>query len=277
MRPDRRVRSRRSAMMLRRRIRPRSVGSMFGTRVLVIGAGMAGRSLARDLAVPGAGCVVVGHLDDDPHARHVYRRPVLGPLGELANVVTEQQIDVVVVAIPSLPPVELAALVRDAMRSGARVRYLPSFHAAVRRDSRPDDLFEVPPSTLLGRDEVFVVRRSTRAVVQHRSVLVTGAGGSIGSELCRQIRSYRPSALYMLDHDESNLHALQLEISGRALLDTDELLVADIRDRRRVQQIFATFRPEVVFHAAAHKHLPLLERHPCEGVKSNVRGTEYLV
>ena len=264
-------------MKLRRRVRTRSAGSTFGTRVLVIGAGMAGRSLARDLAAPGAGCVVVGHLDDDPHARHVDRRPVLGPLAELADVVAAQQIDVVVVAIPSLPPVELAALVRDAMRSGVRVRYLPSFHAAVRRDSRPDDLFEVPPSTLLGREEVFVVRPSTRAVVRHRRVLVTGAGGSIGSELCRQVRSYGPSALYMLDHDESNLHALQLEISGRALLDTDELIVADIRDRRRVQQIFATLRPEVVFHAAAHKHLPLLERHPCEGVKSNVRGTEYLV
>src|SRR4029079_12800017 len=86
-----------------------------------------------------------------------------------------------------------------------------------------------------------------------------------------------PAALFMLDHDESNLHGLQLQISGSALLDTDELIVADIRDRPRLGQLFAALRPQVVFHAAAHKHLPLLERHPCEGVKSNVLGTRHLV
>jgi FlaA1/EpsC-like NDP-sugar epimerase len=108
-------------------------------------------------------------------------------------------------------------------------------------------------------------------------VLVTGAGGSIGSELCRQIQGFGPAALYLLDHDESNLHRLQLEITGAGLLDTDEIIIADIRDERRIDQIFADIRPEVVFHAAAHKHLPLLERHPGEAVKSNVRGTQNVV
>jgi FlaA1/EpsC-like NDP-sugar epimerase len=247
-------------------------------RALIVGAGAAGRMLARDLMrSPEYGLTVVGHLDDDLRKRRVDRLPVLGPLSALAETVRAERIDVVVVAIPSLPPVELACLVRDAVRSGARVRYLPSFHAAVQRDSRGGDLLAVPPATLLGRNEVNVVRPSTRATVRGRRVLVTGAGGSIGSELCRQIRSYGPAALYMLDHDESNLHGLQLEISGEALLDSDELIVGDIRDRARMRQIFATLRPQVVFHAAAHKHLPLLERHPCEGVKSNVFGTQQLV
>ncbi|WP_433503771.1 polysaccharide biosynthesis protein [Pseudonocardia halophobica] len=248
-----------------------------GARTLVVGAGAAGRTLARDLMrTHEYGLAVVGFLDDDAHKRRIGRLPVLGPLSSLAETVREQAIDVVVVAIPSLPPIELAAVVREAVRCGVRVRYLPSFFAAVQRDSRSGDL-AVPPATLLGRAEVQVVRPATQSIVRGKRVLVTGAGGSIGSELCRQIRSYHPAALYMLDHDESNLHGLQLEISGAALLDTDELLVADIRDRDRVDQIFATFRPEVVFHAAAHKHLPLLERHPCEGVKSNVLGTQYLV
>jgi FlaA1/EpsC-like NDP-sugar epimerase len=207
----------------------------------------------------------------------VDRLPVLGPLSALAEVVRTEAVDVVIVAIPSLPPLELAALLRQAADSGAAVRYLPAFHAAVQRGSRGGDLWEVSPTTLLGRDEIHVVRAATRAVVAGRRVLVTGAGGSIGSELCRQVRSYHPAALYMLDHDESNLHRLQLEITGEALLDTDELIVADIRDRARVDQVFATLRPEVVFHAAAHKHLPLLELHPCEGVKSNVLGTQQLV
>jgi FlaA1/EpsC-like NDP-sugar epimerase len=250
-----------------------------GARTLVVGAGAAGRTLARDLLrSPEYGLTPVGHVDDDlARRRGDHRLPVFGPLSAMVEVVRSERIDVVVVAIPSLPPLELAELVRAAARSGARVRYLPSFHAAVQRGSRGDDLFAVPPAALLGRDEVQVVRSTTRATVRGRRVLVTGAGGSIGSELCRQISAYEPGALYMLDHDESNLHGLQLQISGSGLLDTDELVVADIRDRERMRQLFRTLRPEVVFHAAAHKHLPLLERHPCEGVKSNVLGTQHLV
>jgi FlaA1/EpsC-like NDP-sugar epimerase len=114
-------------------------------------------------------------------------------------------------------------------------------------------------------------------VITGKRVLVTGAGGSIGSELCRQLEAFRPEELVMVDHDESNLHRLQLEVSGQGLLDTDSVVVADIRDRERLHQVFREHRPQVVFHAAALKHLPILERHPCEGVKSNVGGTENLV
>ncbi len=247
-------------------------------RTLIIGAGAAGRTLARDLTdTPSYGLEPIGFLDDGVRAHKIDKLPVLGSLSALAATVRAERVAVVIVAIPSLPPVEMAGLLRAAVDSGARVRYLPSFHAAVQRASNGDDLWEVPPATLLGREEVHVVRPATRAVVRGRRVLVTGAGGSIGGELCRQIRSYGPAALFAVDHDESNLHRLQLRVSGEALLDTDELIVADIRDRRRMEQIFATCRPQVVFHAAAHKHLPLLERHPCEGVKSNVLGTQLLV
>jgi FlaA1/EpsC-like NDP-sugar epimerase len=119
-----------------------------------------------------------------------------------------------------------------------------------------------------------VVSHAAAAMIKDRTVLVTGAGGSIGSELCRQVFGFGPSRLIMLDHDESNLHRLQLELWGEALLDSDDCVVADIRDRRRLDQIFSDVKPDIVFHAAAHKHLPLLERHPCEAVKSNVAGTE---
>ncbi len=110
-------------------------------------------------------------------------------------------------------------------------------------------------------------------LIAGKRVLVTGAGGSIGSELCRQIKRFEPAALYLLDHDESNLHGLHLDMAGSGLLDNDEIIIADIRDRPRLAQIFEATKPEIVFHAAAHKHLPLLERHPCEGVKTNVLGT----
>jgi FlaA1/EpsC-like NDP-sugar epimerase len=249
-----------------------SVGSDL-VRTLIVGAGNAGRTLSHDLIRnPDLGFAPIGFLDDN-RRRRVDRLSVLGPLSALPDVVRAERVDVVIVAIPSLPPIDLAALLHTASRTGARVRYLPSFHAAVQRDSRGSDLYAVSPASLLGREEVQVVRASTRATVRGRRVMVTGAGGSIGSELCRQIGSYAPAALYMLDHDESNLHRLQLELSDEAMLNTDELIVADIRDEARIRQLFATLRPQVVYHAAAHKHLPLLERHPCEGVKSNVLGT----
>ncbi len=120
-----------------------------------------------------------------------------------------------------------------------------------------------------------MVSPEVKEIIAGKRVLVTGAGGSIGSELCRQVYAFNPATLYLLDHDESNLHRLQLEIWGEALLDdvrNSELLIADIRDRRRIDQIFRDLRPEVVFHAAAHKHLPLLERNPCEGSSRTPRA-----
>jgi FlaA1/EpsC-like NDP-sugar epimerase len=120
------------------------------------------------------------------------------------------------------------------------------------------------------------VRTDVAAVAGHfagRRILVTGAGGSIGSELCRQLHRFHPAELIMLDRDESALHAIQLAIHGRALLDSDETVLADIRDPHRVREVFEQFRPQIVFHAAALKHLPLLERYPAEAVKSNIVGT----
>jgi len=153
---------------------------------------------------------------------------------------------------------------------------LPSFLAAVERDARASDLRMMRIDTLLGRDERHLTRSALRSLVTGKRVFVTGAGGSIGSELCRQVRAFEPAAMCLLDHDETNLHTLQLELTGEALLDTDELVIGDIRDRRRMHQVFDSFKPDLVLHAAAHKHLPLLERHPCEGVKTNVLGTQIL-
>jgi FlaA1/EpsC-like NDP-sugar epimerase len=257
---------------------PRQAGARL--RCLVIGAGEAGRSLALDLLrAEGFGLLPVGFLDDDPAklGGRVAGLPVLGASRELHTVAERELVDVVVVAIPSLPPRQIRHLAVAAAAAGLGVRYLPSFGAALERDARLSDLRRLRVDRLLGREEVRVVRRGSRATVAGKRVLVTGAGGSIGGELCRQIAAFAPQALYLLDHDESNLHRLQLEIQGEALLDSDELLIADIRDRGRIEQVFDDLAPQVVFHAAAHKHLPLLERHPCEGVKSNVLGTHNLV
>jgi FlaA1/EpsC-like NDP-sugar epimerase len=253
-------------------------GRPAGLGTLVVGAGEAGRTLARALRrSPNYGLVPIGFLDDAPGLIRAVGLPVYRPIAALPEIARAHRADACVVAIPSLPASRLAQIIETARASGLHVRYLPSFLAAVERDARLSDLRQIRVEGLLGRREVHVVSQKAATLIAGRRVLVTGAGGSIGSELCRQIRCFSPESLYLLDHDESNLHRLQLEITGSGLLDADEIIIADIRDQRRIDQVFAATQPEVVFHAAAHKHLPLLERHPCEAVKSNVRGTQNLV
>jgi FlaA1/EpsC-like NDP-sugar epimerase len=221
----------------------------------------------------------VGFVDDDPAKRAataVGGLPVLGGLDGTREIALTHRIEVVVVAVPGLRPDRFRRVARAAEATGASVRYLPSFIAALRRDVVGSDMRALDVNELIGRAEVHVAGPETRSTVAGRRVLVTGAGGSIGSELCHQIRAFGPSRLFLLDHDESNLHRLQLELYGDALR-SDDIVISDIRDRPRIDQVFRELRPEIVVHAAAHKHLPLLERHPCEGVKSNVRGTENLV
>ena len=257
---------------------PRPQTKSAGLRTIIIGAGEAGRTLARDLRrTPDYGLLPIGFLDDSPSKKAAVGLPVLGRTSELVAIAASCAADVVIVAIPSLKPEQVRAFAEAASAAGVSVRYLPSFGAALERDARITDLRRLRVDQLLGRQELHVVRTASRAVVEGKRVLVTGAGGSIGSELCRQIKAFNPASLHMLDHDESNLHRLQMQLDGRALLDSDELLIADIRDGDRIRQLCADLKFQVIFHAAAHKHLPLLERHPCEGVKSNVLGTRHLV
>jgi FlaA1/EpsC-like NDP-sugar epimerase len=258
--------------------RPNGGPSLNGLRrCLIVGSGRAGSAILRDLIdTPEFGLSPIGFLDDNPRKRRVLGAPVLGRTSDLASICRERQVDVVIVAIPGLAALEFNRLVREASAIGVDVRYLPSFLAAIERDAHLTDLRRMRFDRLLHRNEMQVVRSKSRSVAEGKVVLVTGAGGSIGTELCRQIESFKPRALYMLDHDESNLHRLQMELDGKALLDSNRIVIADIRDDSRIRQIFQQVRPQVVFHAAAHKHLPLLELHPCEGVKTNVLGTMQL-
>jgi FlaA1/EpsC-like NDP-sugar epimerase len=251
-----------------------------GRRCLIVGAGEAGRAIARDLRrVESFGLQPIGFLDDRLAGRRrtMSGLPILGRTEDLAAVARVQQVEAVIVAIPSLPSREIRRLVSAAAAEGLTVRFLPSFGDALERPARLSDLRRLSMARLLGRDEHRVVRPGSAAVLAGKRVLVTGAGGSIGSELCRQVRSFGATKILLLDHDESNLHRLKMELEGEALLESDDVIIADIRDQARIDQIFADWRPQVVFHAAAHKHLPLLEQHPCEGAKANIFGTRSLV
>lgn len=245
---------------------------------VIIGAGMAGRAVVRAIRdTHGYGLTPIGFLDDDPHLRRAAGLPILGRFDDVAEVARRTGARAALVAVPSMPAGRIAELIEAASSAGLLVRYLPSFLSAVERDMRLSDLRGLRVEHLLGRAEVHIASDRACNLIRGRRVLVTGAGGSIGSELCRQITRFAPAALYLLDYDESNLHTLQLDLTGSGLLDSDDIIVANIRDRHRIDQIFAETRPELVLHAAAHKHLPLLERHPCEGVKTNVLGTKNLV
>ncbi|MFC6286084.1 polysaccharide biosynthesis protein [Nocardioides sp. GCM10027113] len=250
------------------------------TRVLLLGAGEAGRELVGSmLRDPQRAWRPVGFLDDDPAKR--YRRirgiPVLGTTRQLATAVEATGVDTVVIAIPSADADVVARLRKAADEAGVAVKVLPSTAQLLDHHVGIRDLRDINLTDVLGRNQLDTDIESIAGYLTGKRVLVTGAGGSIGSELCRQIHRFAPAELMMLDRDESALHAVQLSLHGRALLDGGDVILCDIRDELAVHRIFHDRRPEVVFHAAALKHLPMLEQYPHEAVKTNVHGTRIVL
>jgi FlaA1/EpsC-like NDP-sugar epimerase len=244
--------------------------------VLVFGAGEAATRLVRSmLRDPASAYLPVGLVDDDPAKRHLRINgvPVVADRPRLTQVASELGVTAVIIAV-SDPSSSLVREVRDLSRqAGAACKILPSISAVIDHPVEVSDVRDVDVTDLLGRHQIETDIDAIAGYITGRRVLVTGAGGSIGSELCRQLHRLSPSELIMLDRDESALHAVQLSIHGRALLDGTDLVLADIRDTDHLRHVFTHRRPEVVFHAAALKHLSLLEQFPGEAVKSNVWGT----
>jgi FlaA1/EpsC-like NDP-sugar epimerase len=177
------------------------------------------------------------------------------------------------IAIPSADSALITNISQLAQSSGMEVKVVPPVQSLHERPLTTSDIRDLTDEDLLGRRHIDIDLQQISDYVVNRRVLVTGAGGSIGSELCRQLARFNPSELIMLDRDESALHEVQLSIHGRALLDTPQTVLADLRDAETIHRIFATRKPEVVFHAAALKHLPLLESYPLEAYQTNIRGT----
>lgn len=252
------------------------VGGAHVKRALIVGAGFSGSRLAVSmLSTPDAGLRPVGFLDDDSwkrHRRH-YGVPVLGTLANFESVVTEMGAEVVVLAIPSASKDLIKPLADTARALGVAVKVLPSYSESLNTQADVRDVRDVNMRDILGRAAIETDVASIAGYLTGKRVLVTGAGGSIGSELCRQIDRYGPAELMMLDRDESALHSVQLSIHGHGLLDGQEVVLNDIRDLHALTRIFQDRRPEVVFHAAALKHLPMLEQYPHEAMKTNVLGT----
>lgn len=247
-----------------------------GTPAIVLGAGEAGSQLVRAMLVDEkATYQPIALLDDDKGKRRlrISGVPVRGTSADIAKVAGRYGAEVLVVAISDADSERLLEWDRDARAAGMTMRVIPTTQDIVGGAVKLGDISQVTEEDLLGRRPVQIDESGIANMLAGRRVLITGAGGSIGSELARQVHRYKPAYLGLLDRDESALHAVQMSIHGKAMLDSDDLLLADIRDPQRMREVMEYVRPEVVFHAAALKHMPLLERAPDEAFKTNVLGT----
>jgi FlaA1/EpsC-like NDP-sugar epimerase len=245
-------------------------------KMLIYGAGEGGvqviTSMLRSRTSP---YVPVGLLDDDKAKQRlsIMGVSVLGGRADISYAKSKTAATTLLIAVPSASSQTVGELADLATAHGLTVKVLPSVSELFERAVGAGDIRDLTEADLLGRHQIETNLAEISHYLTGRRVLVTGAGGSIGSELCRQLHQFQPEELMMLDHDESALHQAQLSLHGTALLDTPETILADIRDADRLHEIFVERRPEVVFHAAALKHLPLLEQYPEEAYKSNVVGT----
>ena len=241
-----------------------------GLRVAVVGAGVNGAAAVREMQrSPHAGLVPVAMVDDDPRLqrRTMLGVPVAGDIGDLPRIIREYDVHQVLLAIPNDRTV--ARRVADgATESNTPVRVLPPSSEWVEHHRSLRDVRDLGIEDLLGRDQVQLDPEPVRDLIRGRRVLVTGAGGSIGSVIARQVAAFEPERLVLLDHDETHLHDASEGLQGRF-----ETVLADVRDPIVVDRVFARVRPDIVFHAAAHKHVPILERFACEAVRTNVLGT----
>ena len=247
--------------------------------LLVLGAGSAAAQVVQSMRTdPDSPFLPVAMLDDDPHRRNLtlHGVKVVGTLADLASMVASTRATAVLLAIPSASPSMKRRIAAEVQDLGLPLLVLPPpeqlFGQATSRDIHP-----VRDTDLLGRDTAAIDTAAVAEYITGKRVLVTGAGGSIGSELCRQLHRFNPEKVYMLDRDESGLHAVQLSIDGKGMLDDHGLVLADIRDPQRLDEVFTFVRPHVVFHAAALKHLTLLQAAPDEAWKTNVLGTHHVL
>jgi FlaA1/EpsC-like NDP-sugar epimerase len=256
----------------------RNVQTGAGTRVLIVGAGSAGSLLLHEITGrPQLGLTAVGFLDDDARlqGRTIGGVRVIGPTTALSRIVASEEIEQVLVALPSAPPSTVRRILNAAAEAGVTTRIMPPL--VIEKGSvSVTDLRRVEVEDLLGRDQTPIDVEQVRSTVTGKVVAVTGAAGSIGSELCHQIMHLAPARLVLIEVDESRLYELWLDLR-QVDATVPVMCICDIRDTEKLDRVFAEHRPQVVLHAAAYKHVPLMELAPDEAVKTNVLGTSNVI
>jgi FlaA1/EpsC-like NDP-sugar epimerase len=247
-----------------------------GRRVLIVGAGDAGMTLLKELSTdPSSSCQPVAVVDDDlaKSNRSMHGVPVLGGTKNIAKLAAEMRAEEILVCIPSASSSQMSDILAVCRRSRLPVRTLPSLAELADEKVSRRQLRSPKITDLLDRREIHIDLTESRRIVGGKVVLVTGAGGSIGSELCRQIAEASPQKIILLDKSENSLFYVHREVSQRCEATRVRPVLADILDTARLRELFSSERPEIIFHAAAHKHVGLLELHPQEAMRNNVLGT----
>ena len=244
---------------------------------LIVGAGAAGTLLVRQMLIhPKMRMMPVAFVDDDPEKQRkdIYGVRILGTTKDIEKIVQHMGITKVVIAMPSLPNKKLNEVYDIARKTGAECVILPNIDEVMSGNLHVQQLRNVEIEDLLGRDPVELDQTLIEKQLRGKRILVTGAGGSIGSEICRQVSSFRPKELIILGHGENSIYQLNMELLGKyAEHFRITPVIADVQDKKRIFEVMEKYRPDVVYHAAAHKHVPLMEINPREAVKNNILGT----
>lgn len=247
-------------------------------RTMIIGAGQAGTLVVRQLMNnPDSGMKPVLFLDDDRAKKglELYGIKILGSTNHIEEKVKDNNIDKIVIAIPSMAKQEMTELMKRCVATGVRTQMIPRIEDLMTGKVSVNDMRDVKIEDLLGRDEVQLDMQAIQEKLTGKTILVTGAGGSIGSEICRQVTAFKPKRLIMLGHGESSIYNIDMELRQKVSSDIELIpVIADVKDRGRINEIVSDYLPHVIYHAAAHKHVPLMEANPMEAVKNNIFGTK---
>jgi len=249
-------------------------------RILIAGAGSAGQMILKEMVSnPDLGMLPVGFVDDDPtkKGQRIGNRPILGTLADVPAIIKEEKITEVVIAMPAAPGTVVRRVVQAALDAGAKTRTVPGLSEILSGDVGLTNLRSVEIHDLLRREPIQTDLRQVAQLAHDHTVLVTGAGGSIGSELCRQLSVLGPSRVILVGHGENPIFEILNELRKKHTTIEYVPVIADIRDMRRVCEVFEQHHPFAVFHAAAHKHVPLMEGNVVEAVTNNVLGTKNIV
>ena len=249
-------------------------------RIMIIGAGDAGAGVIRELRThldSGSKPVVV--IDDDIRKRgqRISGLKIEGTTEDIEKIASKRKIDEIIIAIPSAKKKEIKRIVTECNKTKCSLKTLPSLYELIEGEVSINQIREVKIEDLLGREQINLDLKEIKEFLKNRIVLITGAGGSIGSELCRQIAGYQPKEMLMLDIYENNLYDLHNDLKRRYPKLKMKAIIGSVRDRERIFDLFNEMKPEIVFHAAAHKHVPLMETNPQEAIKNNVFGTLNLI
>ncbi|UUV25087.1 MULTISPECIES: nucleoside-diphosphate sugar epimerase/dehydratase [Lysinibacillus] len=246
-------------------------------RVLIVGAGQGGTMLAKNLLhAPHPDRLPIVFVDDDVSKQQlkVMNLTVAGTTKDILRLVNKYGIDEIIIAIPSLGRIGIKSIYKDCSKTNLPVKVMPSIEDVMTGKVAVNEMKEVQIEDLLGRDEVKLDMIAISKKLTDKVILVTGAGGSIGSEICRQVMNFQPQKLILLGHGENSIYTIHMELQQRSVGTELIPIIADIQDRARIFEVVSQYQPDVIYHAAAHKHVPLMEYNPREAVKNNIFGTK---